>query len=234
MVGINYFGQHDELRGCVNDADHMVQLLESKRYDVVRMCDDDARAMPTGGAIIRALYDLVMWTKGGASREVFFHFSGHGGSIRDQNGDERDGRDECLFACDRRKLRDDTIAKVLALLPSDARMFIQIDACHSGSMCDLPFHFGAQRHRGTHISGNVIMLSGCMDTQTSSDAYGVTSDTWQGAMTATTIQCLRYATTLNELVSYIRWVLKKKGYRQIPQLTSSRPLLMHEKPTAFL
>lgn len=53
---------------------------------------------PTYSGIQRAF----QWLVSGAARgdSLFFHYSGHGGSVPDDDGDEEDGMDETLVPVD--------------------------------------------------------------------------------------------------------------------------------------
>lgn len=82
-------------------------------------------------------------TDGAAAGDSFFlHYSGHGGSVRDTDGDERDGKDETLIPVDYKtkgQITDDVILANLVLdVPAGAMLTAVIDACHSGSALDLP------------------------------------------------------------------------------------------------
>lgn len=72
-----------------------------------------------------------------------FHFSGHGSSQLDNNMDEIDGCDETLCPVDyetQGMLLDDEInATIVRPLPHGAKLHAIIDACHSGTVLDLPF-----------------------------------------------------------------------------------------------
>ena len=82
-----------------------------------------------------------------AGDHLYVHYSGHGGSVTDTSGDEKDGKDETLVPLDYRKmgqLTDDTIIKELVLaVPEGVMLTVVIDACHSGTVLDLPYTFVA-------------------------------------------------------------------------------------------
>jgi len=72
---------------------------------------------------------------------------GHGGKLRDDDGDEKDGYDETLVPLDYEtagQIRDDDLYKMLigSLKEGVFATFI-MDCCHSGSVLDLPFTFVA-------------------------------------------------------------------------------------------
>ena len=58
-----------------------------------------------------ALRDMVQATEEGDF--CFFHYSGHGTFIEDENGDERDGFDEALCALQDEYIRDDELLNML-------------------------------------------------------------------------------------------------------------------------
>ena len=80
LIGINYFGQRGQLRGCINDVKNMsTYLFESfgyKREDMVILTDDQQNPMsqPTKQNILRAMHWLVKDARPNDS--LFFHYSG--------------------------------------------------------------------------------------------------------------------------------------------------------------
>lgn len=80
MIGINYFGQRGQLRGCINDVRNMsTYLIENygyKREDMVLLTDDQQNPMsqPTKQNLLRAMNWLVKDARPNDS--LFFHYSG--------------------------------------------------------------------------------------------------------------------------------------------------------------
>lgn len=80
LVGINYFGQRGQLRGCINDVRNMsaylVEHFGYKREDMVLLTDDQQNPMsqPTKQNILRAMHWLVKDARPNDS--LFFHYSG--------------------------------------------------------------------------------------------------------------------------------------------------------------
>lgn len=72
---------------------------------------------------------------------------GHGGKLRDDNGDEKDGYDETLVPLDYTsagQIRDDDLYNMLvAGLKEGVYATFVMDCCHSGSVLDLPYIFVA-------------------------------------------------------------------------------------------
>ncbi len=100
LIGINYFGQRGQLRGCINDVRNMsaylVEHFGYKREDMVILTDDQQNPMsqPTKQNIFRAMHWLVKDAQSNDS--LFFHYSGrHRSSSR---------RNRCLIsACRTRR-----------------------------------------------------------------------------------------------------------------------------------
>merc|ERR550532_2192041 len=101
MVGINYVGTSAELAGCHNDVETMKRYLLDHGYSEDSMqilMDDGSHDDPTKANIENGFRWLVEGAEVGAS--LFFHYSGHGASVRDDDGDEPDGKDEALCPMD--------------------------------------------------------------------------------------------------------------------------------------
>mmetsp|Transcript_118465 Transcript_118465/g.295595 ORF Transcript_118465/g.295595 Transcript_118465/m.295595 type:complete len:514 (+) Transcript_118465:56-1597(+) len=148
LVGINYMGSTSELRGCHNDVHKMCTYLNKNGYadDCMRLLlDDGEHDEPTRANIIRGFEWLVEGAQAGDS--LFFHYSGHGTSVRDDGDDEEDGKDECLVPVDFQAaglLRDDdTFKHLVAPLQEGALLTCVLDCCHSGTILDLPYVFKA-------------------------------------------------------------------------------------------
>jgi hypothetical protein len=145
FIGINYYGQKGELRGCINDVKNIKGFLTSNyRIDEVMVLTDDQkdpRLIPTRSNILNAF----RWLRNGvrAGDSLILHYSGHGGSIKDTDGDEEDGMDETMIPVDYQKaghIVDDEIHDVLVRgLPKGVRLTAIMDCCHSESMLDLPY-----------------------------------------------------------------------------------------------
>ncbi|EEH08880.1 metacaspase CasA [Histoplasma capsulatum G186AR] len=152
LIGINYFGQRGQLRGCINDVKNMSTYLNQNfgyaREDMVILTDDQQNPMsqPTKANILRAMHWLVKDARPNDS--LFFHYSGHGGQTKDLDGDEEDGNDEVIYPVDFRSaghIVDDEMHRIMvkSLLPG-VRLTAIFDSCHSGSALDLPYIYSTQ------------------------------------------------------------------------------------------
>jgi len=147
LIGINYVGQKGELRGCINDVRNIRSFLEStyRIDDICVLTDDssDKSKLPTRANILSGFQWLRSGAKAGDS--LILHYSGHGGSVKDEDGDEEDGKDETLVPLDYEsagQIVDDEVHAVLVRgLPAGVRLTAVMDCCHSGSALDLPYAY---------------------------------------------------------------------------------------------
>ncbi|KIV96384.1 hypothetical protein, variant 1 [Exophiala mesophila] len=152
LIGINYFGQRGQLRGCINDVKNMSTYLNQNfgyaREDMVTLTDDQQNPMsqPTKANILRAMHWLVKDARPNDS--LFFHYSGHGGQTPDLDGDEEDGYDEVIYPVDFRSaghIVDDEMHRIMVMsLQPGVRLTAIFDSCHSGSALDLPYVYSTQ------------------------------------------------------------------------------------------
>lgn len=131
-IGINdYPGTDSDLAGCVNDAHDWAAELTERGFDVETMLD----AAATGEAMRAALRRRL---GGAASGDVVVvTYSGHGTWVRDDNGDEPDGRDEALCPYDiatNGPLLDDELYDILCDRERGVRVVMISDSCHSGTV----------------------------------------------------------------------------------------------------
>ncbi|KAG0037704.1 Ca(2+)-dependent cysteine protease [Podila clonocystis] len=163
LIGINYFGDPNQLLGCINDSRDVFGFLNGYygfRYqDTVMLTDDqiyeDKR--PTGANIRYWMKWLVKDAE--PQDSLFFHYAGHGGRIKDFSyngkdehlGDEADGYDEIIYPSDYLRsgiISDDEMYDLLVKeLPAGVQLTALVDACHSGTMLDLPYVYN-----GNHVT----------------------------------------------------------------------------------
>jgi len=224
LVAINYYGTSNRLHGCINDSVKIEALLSKLGFsnnDMTILRDGNTvHSAPTRQNILKHLSRMIA----SEATFLFFHYSGHGSHIRDTNGDEADGRDECICPSSGGWIVDDEIRKQLDKLRSDQTIFMLFDCCHSGTVADLAKEFYINQknfklrrvtnQRVKSTTGKVITLSGCKDDQTSADAWEENES--QGAMTYAfrkafakpKVKCYR------DLVRHVNAILKHRGYKQ--------------------
>ncbi|CAD2220621.1 metacaspase [Angomonas deanei] len=256
LIGINYYGTSSELSGCVNDVKQELATFQKTGFPVEEMAilvDEkgfpNVTALPTRANIIKYMAWLVKDARKGDV--LFMHYSGHG--TQTKSNDQYEPYDQVICPSDYNTagcIIDDDIFKILAsTLPKGVRLTVLFDCCHSGSMMDLPYQFIGgndissstdahmkQVRQNNFSQGDVLMISGCSDSQTSADV-GNTATLGNGTSGAggAGTQCLTYTLLNTKNLSYqdtlikTRDMLKKKKFEQVPQLSCSKPLDLNAK-----
>lgn len=231
LIGINYIGSSSELNGCINDVKNIREMLIKKKYnsrDITLLTD--LNISPTKKNILKHLKLLVRNAKSGDT--IYVHYSGHGGQVKDKNRDEIDFIDETIVALDGYITDDMIFNYFLKPMPSKVNVFMVMDACHSGTVCDLKYNYTSGNNISNNIKYkdtrcNVIMISGCKDEQVSMDAF--IEGSYQGAMTNSFLVALNNSSTYKELISHMRTRLLRGEFIQIPQLSSGRHFNINQK-----
>ena len=245
IVGINRYSTPGmDLSGCVNDAKNIKEFLIDcggfEEGGIKMLLDNDA----TKANILGHLNWLV--SKGTPGIELFYYHSGHGSQVYDVSGDEEDQLDEILIPYDHDwndPFLDDYLADVFAKLPAGAFLSMICDTCHSGSMTkDIVRNIAVPKEMAEKMKGKDlkvrkfgvkkdiskspqrhILLSGCKDDQTSSEAFigGVR----QGAMTYNFLrEASKPARSWRETHASIINNLKNAGWSQDPVLSGADDL----------
>ena len=134
IVGINYVGTPSELRGCINDANNMRELLEAE------LGFEEFKMVLEKDATTQGIMDGLRWLVAGAvpGDVLFFHYSGHGSQIR--SNIEPDGLDEIICPIDLnwrdKVIRDDDMKAVLNTVPNGVNLTVFLDCCNSGTALD--------------------------------------------------------------------------------------------------
>ena len=198
LIGINYIGTENELKGCINDVDDVRQLLITHAgypSGNILTLTDLTSIKPTT-AVIRA---GLTWLLSGQSADkfnpgiinmpkmalgtkLFYHYSGHGIQIPDRNKDERDGLDEVMLPLDFKTsggISDDELrANFLAKIPAGVKLSGLQDCCHSGTAFDMAWISKMEKNKtmsivrdGTYtdLLGDIRILSACADNQKATD-----------------------------------------------------------------
>lgn len=239
LIGINYVGTPYTLHGCVNDVTNMerqIRTLFPKAPVSIRILTDEAPVKPSKANIIAAIDWLVADLKPGEN--VLFHYSGHGGALRDTNGDEADGYDSCIFPCAEGKVEyitDDELRSALAVrVPAGCKCFVILDSCYSGTAVDLRYLWQTGGGPGSvsymedkaylKTDGDVLFLSACRDLEVAMDTVDSSSRP-AGALTWALLETWqKYGPAIKTkyLLWDVRQFLKERGYAQVPELSTGR------------
>jgi len=229
LIGINYKGTSNQLYGCINDVNNVQQHLLSNGFNQadIKVLTDDTSVKPTKANILAALRTLL--TSGQPGDLLFLMYSGHGSYTLDRNGDESTGYDQMIMPLDLNMIVDDELKSLLvSSLKPKTTLFAMFDSCYSGSVLDLRYQYMdslnydqyTENAKQLDTKGDVLMVSGCNDYQTSVDAF--INRQASGAMTWSLLESLKQSPkcTWREMVKNMRDLLKTSQYEQIPQLSS--------------
>ena len=227
LVGINYIGTQNELFGCISDVKSIKERISMKGFTNINVITDLTTKKPTKSTILTEFKNLLINSQSGDL--LFFLYSGHGSYTLDKNNDETDGYDELIVSSDLQGITDDEFKTIIQQnLKQDVTLFAMFDSCFSGSVLDLRYQYMdslnydnyTENNKATITIGNVFMISGCTDEQTSADA--VFDNKPNGAMTWSLLESLKQKPNVNwrELVKSMRNLLKTSKFSQIPQFSS--------------
>jgi hypothetical protein len=215
-IGINqvdpdhYEGWDGELVACEADARDMAALAKKQGFTSSTLLLTKAA---TADAVSSAILGAARSLKSG---DLFFlSYSGHGGQVNDTNMDEKDRMDE-TWVCHDRQLVDDELYELWGKFRSGVRIVVFPTAATAERCCATsrrsfpgPAHSGhadngrpqgqkahaklyrtiQDEHRAaenTKVNASVLLISGCMDNQTSLDGErnglftGTLKKVWNG------------------------------------------------------
>merc|ERR1712216_129532 len=120
-------------------------------------------------------------------------------------------------------------------LPAGVRLWVIMDCCHSGTALDMCYKITLQndgsisckntkKNAPKRQRGEVIMISGCKDSQTSADvgAGSMGVQKAAGAMTTAFRHTINQSVTCHDLLINMRAYLKRNGFDQVPQMSSDK------------
>lgn len=259
LIGINYRGTSAQLNGCINDVIGMKEILIGKynfKEENILVMTDDTNIKPTRENILEGYKWLISKNETNGFGTTYqslldddkatfvFQYSGHGEKVPDRNRDEIDGFDETLCPIDYSTagmITDDIVRERLVnKVPSNCKLFGLIDACHSGTSFDLRWciktdtinKFSLNKEGNYPLTnGDVVMLSGCRDNQTSADVFFNSKS--QGALTCAFIHTIENTTsglTYEKLLNDVRLYIKKNNLSdQIPCLSFGKSLNIEQR-----
>lgn len=227
LIGINYTGTQNQLYGCINDAKAIQNRIKQNGFNNITMLTDFTIKKANKSNIISEFKNLLVNAKEGDL--LFLLYSGHGTYQRDRNNDEKTGYDQCIVPCDLNIIVDDDLKTIIQThLKQNVTLFALFDCCYSGSVLDLKYQYMdslnfdkyTENDKVLDTKGNVFMISGCTDYQTSADA--TFNNVANGALTWSLLESLKQhpSCSWRELVKKMRDLLKTSQFDQIPQFSS--------------
>jgi len=166
LIGINYTGSSHQLSGCINDVENVRRyLVECKGFpqdpsSMVILTDrqhHDPRYIPTHSNMMAAFNWLITYNNPGDS--LFLHYSGHGGQVRDPDGDRASGFDDTICPVDfehNGQIDSDTLHRALVTpLARGVRLTVIFDCCHSGTAIELPYVYRSDEQGNVGLVDNL-------------------------------------------------------------------------------
>lgn len=227
LIGVNYLNTEYELSGCIDDTSRMQLFLTEHGFSEFTVLTDLTDIKPTKYNILNVLKNFLLSSS--KNDVLCVYFSGHGSYTYDNNHDETDNKDEMIISSDLQGIMDDELKSIIqSNLKSNITLFGLFDSCHSGTIFDLKYNYldssnynkYTENNFETECDGNVLLISGCMDSQTSSEA--VLNNLPQGALTWSFIDSIKQSETISwrELIQSMRKLLKNSNFTQIPQIST--------------
>jgi hypothetical protein len=227
LIGINYTGTQNELFGCINDVNCIKERITEEGFNNISIMTDITSLKATKNNILNEFKNLLVNSQTGDL--LFFLYSGHGSYTLDRNNDETTGYDQLIVPCDFNAIVDDELKSIIQEnLKPNVTLFAMFDSCFSGSVLDLRYQYMdslnydnyTENIKETETKGDVFMISGCSDYQTSADAF--INNKANGAMTWSLLEALKQKPNCSwrELVKSMRNLLKTSEFDQIPQFAS--------------
>lgn len=199
-IGLNrvdpkhYQGWDGALAACEYDAQDMLAIARKQRFKSSRLLLTEAA---TSAGVLNAIGEAAQQLVAG---DLFWiTYSGHGGQVRDVNGDEPDAMDETWVLYDRMVI-DDELYALWGRFKAGVRILALSDSCHSGTVLRAVPAFmeggppirampattvkavyrankraydAIQKHVKSgpevKVQASVLLISGCQDNQYSAD-----------------------------------------------------------------
>ncbi|HYH66175.1 MAG TPA: caspase family protein [Urbifossiella sp.] len=129
--GVNFvdpaaYGSECRLGACVNDARSMKALAEKLGFQAKIFENREATSANLFASIREAASRLQ------SGDVLIITYAGHGSTVRDENGDERGGKDQTWCLHDRMVI-DDELAQQWTAFREGVKIYVVADSCHSGT-----------------------------------------------------------------------------------------------------
>jgi hypothetical protein len=162
VCALDYKGTKHPLT-CTTDGNNIAHLAETCHAKIKTLYDRQA----TKSNVCRAIQETGRQCAVGDY--LVFFYAGHGCQLPDQDGDEKDGKDDAYCLVDENGglnassfLRDDDFAQIMtSSVPKGVNVIIISDCCHSGTVADFS--------KPEWLGHRAISMSGCQDKETSGD-----------------------------------------------------------------
>lgn len=206
IIGCNYIGTKNELKGCINDAVNMKKLLIGKFGYLdsnITLMTDLTLIKPTKSNIIKYLSQLV--TDVDEPTILYMHYSGHGLVNNGNEADRLDGKIESICPLDFQTngvIYDTQLRQIVDMVQPNCSFTASMDCCYSEDNFNLLWNVRINSSQQTTLSkicscketqGHVTIISACQDTQQDADLSLTVGSLKQksGALSAAIISVLK-------------------------------------------
>jgi hypothetical protein len=257
LIGITYKNdENNRLFGCINDTYLMRSILFDKfnvSMNNFTLMNDDfpnwSLFFPTYDNIIRQLNNFINEINKNNTSCAYIFYSGHGYQLRDKNGDELDGYDEQIVPVDFQNkgfISDDLIFSIISKLNKKTKLYFILDACHSGTITDLPFIYSnknfiynknfkkSKKYRTVKNlindlnlkSCNIVSIASSRDSQYSIDGFNTEKNQYNGVFIMAFYKLINEFGTKLSIKNFENNIKKfiHSSYKQITTLSSSKQL----------
>ena len=250
LIGSNYINTANQLDGCINDINNIQNFLINMcgyiNSNITILLNNNASDMNIQN-IIKQILKVVI-----PGDTIFFYYSGHGATVTGSSSNEKPEADDAIIPNDYTTggyITDDWLYNNFIIkIPSKVTLWGFTDCCHSGTMFDLKYNwlytpsctipitnnmnyidnqwlntFSVNIINSNETLGDVFLISGCQDSQTSADT--VMNNQPCGALTfcflkfiqnhTSNFRSILIADMLKEIICY----LVIYGFEQRPQLS---------------
>ena len=207
LIGINYLGTQNELRGCITDIKNIKNVLVKNcgwLDNNIQVMTDEEQTKPTFDNITKGISWLCQSSMPGDT--LMFYYSGHGAKVKDTADLDLD---EVIVPVDYSTsglITDDWLyTNLVCKVPSGVTLWGFSDSCYSGTLFNLRYNVSSKStlkkktpvttylktewtdsydlevENAKESTGSVCFFSGCTDQETSEDAY--VKNIYQGAFT---------------------------------------------------
>lgn len=214
ILGFCYPSRKEALPGCQTDSQAVSQLLSSKGYQVEIVTDENKKSL---GSIISTF--LTSATPGG---QYILYYSGH--------GTENNNR-TTFYNSDLQPWKEEQFRGLLQRVSTGVKLILIIDACNSGTACDLPFCYKSSTTgrpisldlaSGEPFKADIISLAASHDNQLAYNIYDNGRQGVYGAFTKSFLDQLNNSRNWVELVNNINKELSALRFTQTAQLCASK------------
>jgi len=210
LIGINYVGSANELRGCVNDVQNVRQFILDKfgfqqdegHQRVLTEDNPNPAFHPTRANIETALRWLVEGVQPHDS--LFVHYSGHGATTPEPGPvfESPDGNMDTIVPVDYQAsgmISDIQLHELVCNpLPAQTRLTTIFDCCHSGSILSLPFTVV----ENVHIDNRVTLVAHALENGQSVVASPSKADVEAKLEAELVPQAIQLRTTLADVLQF--------------------------------